>query len=125
MPSHQDDMQYAELTEIIVKFTKGVAPWDVAENMTVQMKVSPDVAKFFLSTLKKNDVLAKIESKDDKFKLRITIFCRCAREFLKLSQNLNWDTVMELEKKVIKILRPKKELMNSLTGPMKTLIFEH
>ena len=24
---------------------------------------------------------------------------RCAREFLKLSQNLNWDTVMELEKK--------------------------
>ena len=53
MPSHQDDMQYAELTEIIVKFTKGVAPWDVAENMTVQMKVSPDVAKFFLSTLKK------------------------------------------------------------------------
>ena len=62
MPSHQDDMQYAELTEIIVKFTKGVAPWDVAENMTVQMKVSPDVAKFFLSTLKKTDVLElKIE----------------------------------------------------------------
>ena len=55
-------MQYAELTEIIVKFTKGVAPWDVAENMTVQMKVSPDVAKFFLSTLKKTDVLElKIE----------------------------------------------------------------
>ena len=53
MPSHQDDMQYAELTEIIVKFTKGVAPWDVAENMTVQMKVSPDNAKFFLVALKK------------------------------------------------------------------------
>ena len=62
MSSYQNDMQYAELTEIIVKFTKGVAPWDVAENMTVQMKVSPDVAKFFLSTLKKTDVLElKIE----------------------------------------------------------------
>ena len=24
---------------------------------------------------------------------------RCAREFLKLSQSLNWDTIMELEKK--------------------------
>ena len=62
MPSHQDDMQYAELTEIIVKFTKGVAPWDVAENMTVQMTVSPDIAKCFLSALKKTDVLElKIE----------------------------------------------------------------
>ena len=61
MPSHQDDIQYAELTEIIVKFTKGVAPWDVAENMTVQMKVSL-MSRSFLSTLKKNDVLElKIE----------------------------------------------------------------
>ena len=41
---------------------------------------------------------------------------RCAREFLKLSQNLNWDTVMELEKKGDKNFEPKKELMNSLLG---------
>ena len=28
-----------------------------------------------------------------------TLFYRCAHDFMKLSQNLNWDTIMELENK--------------------------
>ena len=62
MSSNQNEMQCAEVTEIIVKFTKGVAPWDVAENIAIHMKVSPDIAKCFLNTLKKTDILElKIE----------------------------------------------------------------
>ena len=57
MSSYQNEMQYAEVTEIIVKFTKGVAPWDVAENIAIHMKVSPDIAKCFLRGMKKDDVL--------------------------------------------------------------------
>ena len=57
MSSFHHELQCAEITEIIIKITKGVAPWDIAKNVAIHVKVSPDIANCFLSGMKKDNVL--------------------------------------------------------------------